>query len=393
MARAGLWIGIALAASGSVARGASATPSDDGFEEERLLRSKPPRHARNKLVTVEWRHELADVSDPLLFKPLETAQPAYDRNTGNIYVGTREGKLYCVDTDGRVIWEFDGVGAFGAGPTLHKDRVYAASGGGFLYALDAIDGKQIWRYDAKEELLTAPVVTDELTYVMSTADALFAIGTADGKWRWQHRRETASQLTVRGASRPALRNGLVYAGFADGYGVALDAKEGTVKWATRLAVSSRSQLYDVDTDPVFTPDGAVYMGSYSDGLYRMKPDNGQVEWQTHLTGIASLTVRDWTLYVGAAGHLYAVSAANGKVIWDVPMNNLAPRAPLAVGRFVITATSGPLLFADAHTGRPLGTFDPGRGVSATPIFADGTLYMLSNRGELYSLRLEYPGNP
>ncbi len=366
---------------------------DDRTLEQSLFESKAPPRPVNKLFTVEWRRELSDISDLFLYKPIETAQPAYDANTGNVYVANREGKLFCLDSDGSALWEFDGRGAFNGGPTLYKDRLYAASAGGILYALDAVNGKVLWQYDAKEELLTAPTVTDEITYVMSTADALFAVGTADGKWRWQHRRDTASTLTVRGASRPAVRNGLVYAGFSDGYGVAFDAKEGTVKWATRLSLATRAQLFDVDTDPVFTADGAVYMASYSDGLYRMKPETGQVDWQTHLSGASSLTVRGDTLYVGAANHLYAVSSRNGKILWDVPMTGLAPRNPVLVDQMVIAATSGPLLFADAATGRPLRGFDPGRGVSAPPVIAGNRLFLFSNRGEIYALRLEAPRGP
>jgi outer membrane protein assembly factor BamB len=380
-------------ASTALAAPAAARDSWQANGGEKLFDSAPPPRALNKLFTVEWRRELADVSDIFLFKPQETGQPAYDRNTGNVYVATREGRIVCLDSDGHDVWEFQGVGSFNGGPTLYKERLYAAGAGGFLYALDSVDGKLLWKYDAKEELLTAPVVTDDLVYVMSTADALFAIGTTDGKWRWQHRRDSASTLTVRGAARPGLRDGVLYAGFADGYGVAFDAKEGTVKWATRLSLATRTQLYDVDADVVFSPDGAVYMASYSDGIYRMRADNGQVEWHTHFSGIASMSIRDWTLYAGGAGHLYAVNAVNGKITWDVPMTDLAARAPVAFDHLVVSATSGPLLFVDATSGRPLRAFDPGRGVCATPVFAEGRLYVFSNRGELYALRMEAPGAP
>jgi outer membrane protein assembly factor BamB len=46
---------------------------------------------------------------------------------------------------------------------------------------------------------------------------------------------------------------------------------------------------------------------------------------------------------------------------------------------------------DPSTGRPRLEWDPGQGVSATPVYADQHLYVLSNNGYLYALRLERRG--
>lgn len=359
--------------------------SGDAFAVDPLASIAPPP-SLERLFSIAWRTPLAEF-DPALFRPRETAGLAYDRNMQVLFAGARDGRVHAVDVDGVELWEFDAGAPFNGGPALDRDRVFAATAGGLLFALDAGSGQELWRYDAKEELMTAPVVAGDLVYAVSGADALFAVGAADGKWRWQHRRDSPSALTVRGAARPAVRGGRLVAGFSDGTAVGFDAKDGTVSWTARLSPATRTQLYDVDADFVFDDDGAVFGASYSDGVFRLRADTGQVEWQTAVSGAAALALRGSSLYVGAAGHVYALDAGNGRIAWDVAIGGLAAAKLLLVGRHLVAATAGPILFLDAATGRLRRAFNPGRGVSAPPLYAEGTLYVLSNVGHLYALDL------
>src|SRR3569832_1790455 len=104
-----------------------------------------------------------------------------------------------------------------------------------MYEMNAKNGKLTWRYDEKEELETQPVVADGKMLVAAHSDVVMAVDAKTGKWLWQYRRDTPSCFTIRGASRPTVKNGVAYVGFADGQLVALHVEDGSVKWEKPLS--------------------------------------------------------------------------------------------------------------------------------------------------------------
>jgi outer membrane protein assembly factor BamB len=54
---------------------------------------------------------------------------------------------------------------------------------------------------------------------------------------------------------------------------------------------------------------------------------------------------------------------------------------------LMVPTSQSLLFVDPATGIARVSWNPGKGVTATPIVLENRLYVLSNLGYLYALRL------
>jgi outer membrane protein assembly factor BamB len=213
--------------------------------EQRSSRSEAG--ATERVFSINWWTR-ADQSFGLPYRPVEPGEPELDEQTGRVFVGTGDGKVRAFDSRGRFLWEYEVQSTFDAGPTLSGGRLFVAASKGQLVALEAATGKKVWEYDASEELITKPVVAEGLVLVMSTADTLYAIDEAKGDWRWQYRRDQPSDFTVRGASRPAVSEGRVFAGFADGFAVSLDLKDGTLQWAKDLG--GGKAFADVDAGPV-----------------------------------------------------------------------------------------------------------------------------------------------
>src|SRR5690606_18920797 len=159
-------------------------------------------------------------------------------------------------------------GPFSAGPTYAFGRVYVGTSEGQLVALDAATGRLVWAYAAGEELVTRPEVSETLVYVVSASDTVFAVDRETGQWRWQYRRDQPGSFTLRGAARPLASGDKVFAGFADGYAVALAARDGSVVWAR--AIGTGAQFNDVDAGPVADDFGNVYFAAYSTGLHALE---------------------------------------------------------------------------------------------------------------------------
>lgn len=338
---------------------------------------------------VDWNIKLVE---PKMWEyaPREYAGPAMDTETGRLIVLTRDGFVRSVNPDAKVEWEFKTPLPFNAGALVREGIAYVAGGDGVLYALNARtlnkEGELVWRYKAGEELVTQPVYSNGVLYVMSQSDTLYAVDAKTGKWLWQNRRDPPSGYTIRGAATPTVSMGVVYQGFSDGAITALDAKDGTVKWERALSPYG-VEFADVDTTPVVDETGSVFVASYKDGLYSLNADTGDIQWHTVAQGVTSLLARGDVLFGAGDGKVVAVHARTGQTLWTLDLGEKYARTPALVKGLLVVPTNYALVFVDPTTGRPSTSWNPGKGISATPLWGDSRLYVLSNLGHLYALEL------
>lgn len=336
------------------------------------------------IYTITWWQKLVDAPS-LEFGPREPARPGADTINQRVVAGTRDGVLRSVDNKGRVVWRFTAGQPFTAGPEVVDGFVFAPGGDGFLYCFRADTGELFWKYETGEDLVTVPVIADGRVLVASQNDTLFAIEAATGKWLWQYRRDTPAGFTIRGASRPAVRDGVVYVGFSDGHFSALRLESGAVVWDR--ALSSNGQFIDVDSPPVFDPKGNVIVADYRDGLFCIDPGSGETIWQTVISGMVGLVAKGNVVYASGDARVIAVDASAGKVLWTTKLVDRAGLQPALAAGWLLVPTGGALLFLDPSSGLIRLRFDPGRGITATPEVHGLNVYLLSNLGFVYSLEM------
>jgi len=345
------------------------------------VRAAPP--VQRAVYSVDWWTQLVP-EQFLEYGPRELASPALDPESGRLIVGTRDGKLRSVAEGGRVAWTFTTRGPFESSATVQDGVVYSACADGNLYALDARTGNLHWQYDAKEELATQPVIAGGKVLVAAQSDVVLAVDAKTGKWLWQYRRDTPSGFTIRGASRPAVQNGVAFLGFSDGQLVALHVEDGSVKWERSL--SKPGQYVDVDTSPILDDAGRVYAASYKDGLYALDAETGAVKWQTQESGLAHLSSTG-DLIVGTGDEeVVAFDKVAGKKLWTLPVKNTDARSAAIARGYLVVPAHRALLFVNPVSGRAELSWDPGEGVSATPLIRGSHMYVLSNMGFLYAFR-------
>ncbi len=317
--------------------------------------------------------------------PIEPGGVGVDPDSGTAVFGTRDGWLHAVRPDGKVAWELRTDGGSWAPPAFDGDTVYAGSSDGGLYAISISSGKQRWRYDAKEELGTRPVVADGTVFVTSLQDTLFAIDAKTGAWRWHHRREGRSGFSIRGAAWPAVRAGVVFAGYSDGFVAALETATGKVRWERQVAPPGDY----LDVDALSLLGDRLHVAAFSGSVLCLDVDSGDVVWLFRAPGAVRVSADAGLVVAVTANTLYGLSPATGKPLWSSPLEG-APGsgAPVRAGQWILlpTGTAG-LRFVDATTGRTLRTVDPGSGISGTAGVHGGRVYALSNAGELLALDL------
>jgi outer membrane protein assembly factor BamB len=346
--------------------------------------SQPPHH----VFSVDWWTQL--VGPTLLeYAPREHAQPAYDALNDRVIALTRDGYVRSVEPGGKLAWQLQVGNRFYAGATVDEGLIYVPGTDGVLYALYAKTGEPKWKYPAGEALATQPVLAGELVLVASQSDTLFAVRRATGELAWLYRRDPPTGFTIHRASAPTVRGETAWVGFSDGTLVSLDLTDGGVKWEKSLAPpGGGGQFMDVDTPPVLDEAGRVYAASYSGGLYALDAETGDVVWNTVAQGITSLLVHGEVIVAAGDNRLDAYLGETGRLLWSQTLQERAGFEPVLVKGMLLVPAQRSLLFVDPRTGQSRLAWDPGEGISATPRVVGGRVFVLSNNGYLYGLRLD-----
>ena len=344
---------------------------------------QPPHH----FFSVDWWTPLVDAT-LLEYAPREFAQPAYDAPNERVITLTRDGFVRSVDSGGKLAWQFKSGNRFYAGATVDEGLVFVPGTDGVLYALDAKTGETKWKYAAGEALATAPVLTRDFVLVASQSDTLFAVRRASGELAWLYRRDPPTGFTIHRSSAPTVRGDAAWVGFSDGTLVSLDVTDGSVRWERALAPGGGGQFMDVDTAPALDEAGHVYAASYSGGLYALDAETGDVVWNSVAQGITSVLVHGDVVVATGDDRLDAYLGQSGKLLWSQTLQERAGLEPVLVKGMLLVPAQRSLLFVDPRTGRSRLAWNPGDGISATPRVVGGKLYVLSNNGYLYALRLD-----
>ncbi|HLL53578.1 MAG TPA: PQQ-binding-like beta-propeller repeat protein, partial [Myxococcaceae bacterium] len=158
-----------------------------------------------------------------------------------------------------------------------------------------------------------------------------------------------------------------------------------VKWDK--ALSPEGQFIDVDTTPVVDENGRVYAASYKEGLYALDAATGDTLWHTNTAGVTQLLHAGGTIYASGDQQMQAVSVATGRALWAVALKGKSAQLPVLAQGYLVIPIHDALVFVDPLTGRQRVAWDPGQGVSSTPAWSGSHLYVLSNLGYIYSMRL------
>jgi outer membrane protein assembly factor BamB len=352
----------------------------------------PTRDYPAGITSLRWR---TSIHDHGLFEPRPEECASGAVVDKRLIIGSRAGEVVALDLrDGHPLWSVPVSGGVDSEARYDdtQHQVYIGTDDGLLYGIDPQSGAIRWSYKGKGAFERRPELGGDGIYLTSTADRVVALDPRNGRSRWQYERETPEGFTIHGHSGPRLHNGIVYAGFSDGYLVALNAGTGDVLWARSLAAASE-QYVDVDSTPALLGKDGLLASSYSGGLYALGASGGDVRWRLGVEGAGSVLVFGDKLYFAAPRDGLTALTPEGDILWRQALadaGDLTP--PLGVGPYLVFSGSRAGLFViDRATGRLLETLNPGRGACGSPtVGPDGhTLYLLANSGSVYAIDLRY----
>ena len=276
-----------------------------------------------------------------------------------------------------------GVGA-GAG------ALFVGTDSGEVIALDDLDGRELWRARVSSEVAAAPQTDGDIVAVMTLDGKLIALDRATGARRWSYDTQVPV-LTLRGAARPILLDGVVIAAFPNGRLVALRAKGGEPVWEHRVALpqgrSELDRMVDVDGAPTVA-GAALYAASYQGRIKALRLGDGNPVWEREMSSYQSLTNGQGLIYVvGKDDQVNALDQQTGETTWSNATFRLRALTGGAVsGSYLLFGDAQGYLHALAQSdGRVVGrTRIDSDGQRSDFTIADGVIYGYSNGGTLYA---------
>jgi outer membrane protein assembly factor BamB len=382
--------------------------------------------------TVAWRRGIGRGSS----RTTQVMAPPIAAN-GRVYVMDGESTVTAVDAaSGEVVWRRNvkpdgreaagGVavfglpvplvgsgggpleGGFGGGLAVAGDRLFVGSGYRTMSALNAATGDVIWTQPVDVPLRGAPTVAGNRVYIIDVDNQIIAFNTQTGQQEWSYRGIVEPARILR-ASSPAVSGDTVIAPFSSGEVVALRASNGQPVWNQVLSRTSRtsalSEIRDIAGRPVISR-GFVYAVGHSGVMQAMDIRTGQPRWSLPIAGVnAPLPVGDVVYVVSKNGELTVVNRDSGAVYWTRDLNEGRVRQEggffgfgdrtvrpewsgpvLASNRLVLVNSDGEAVAFDPKTGAQTASIRLGGPAYIAPIAYNGMLYVLTDEGDLVSIR-------
>ncbi|MFN4296267.1 MAG: PQQ-binding-like beta-propeller repeat protein [Brevundimonas sp.] len=360
--------------------------------------------------TVAWRRNIGEGGSR---STQVTATPV--AADGRIYVMDGEARVSAVDADtGQILWQTNlrpegRDRAYGGGVAVSGERVYVTSGYRLASALNARTGAVEWttRFDAP--IHGAPTVAGGRVFAVDVDNQILALDAATGSLAWSYQAISEPARLMR-ASSPAVTGDTVIAPFSSGEIVALRATNGQELWTQVLSRTSRtsalSEIRDIAGRPAVSR-GVVYAVSHSGLISAMDVRSGQPAWQLPLAGMNAPWVAGDVVYaVSKSGELTVINRQNGQVYWIRDINEGRTRTQggwffgvgkrtvrpvwsgplLASNRLILVNSDGQAVAYDHKTGQEVASLNLGAPAFIAPIAYNGALYVVTDNGQLVSIR-------
>jgi len=237
-----------------------------------------------------------------------------------IYLNGGDGVLYCMNTDGKIIWEitageeekYDFADYHQSSPVFFNNTIFFGLGDGFVYAVNSENGDIKWKYQTGSVVHSTPVIDNGRLFIGSFDGNVYALNISDGSLLWKFK--TVGHMyfpigEVQGS--PSLREDLVYIGARDYNFYALDKEKGYCHW--NKVFKKGWVLTSILNDTVLYLEGADERI-----ISAVNPQTGKEYWKRDMEFLmfGRPAFSKTMIYTGTTiGKLHAMNKLTGNEVW------------------------------------------------------------------------------
>jgi outer membrane protein assembly factor BamB len=296
-------------------------------------------------ITKEWSFLADDII---------TTNPAVSKDNSLIVFGTKNGKIYALDHNGKIKWVYEIKKELGkeelffleeekfkqvsAEPVIAdlnndgKDEIIVGSEVGALFALN-FNGKLLWSFSAGDAIKASAVVADinndkKYELIFGSNDAFVYTLNSKGKLLWKFKAKSGIEST------PAIieekQNQIIF-GSNDGTSI---NEKGKLLWEfkTEDKITAQPAIEKLGNEGMH-----IVIGSFDNNLYALN-DQGNLIWKYPTEGkiFSKATILDINndkrpeILVGSCDDKLHVISNKGNKIWDYETNFWVVASPLVL---------------------------------------------------------------
>jgi outer membrane protein assembly factor BamB len=296
----------------------------------------------------------------------------------------KRGRVYGVDKDGRLCFDYSFQTAVEATPMILDSVLYIGRIDGFMSALSLAAKDTLWNFETAGQISASPntgVFEDRQAVVFGSYDNY--LYCAD--------RENGVELTrfesgyyINGAV--AVGQNCFLSGGCDAWLRIIDGTSG------KLSDSLKLETY-VPASPAIDGNSA-YVADHAGNVYEITLDKGKIV-RSHKTVTATdksescvsvPAISTSTLFVLSGDrNLYAVDRKTGNVRWKYLQKGASGESSPVVcrNRVISCSKNGIVSLLDADRGTLLWEYDTGEQIAASPAVIEGRFYILTTKGSLF----------
>ena len=372
------------------------------------LGGNPQHHlshvALNRTLSPVWSASIGEGNGR---KHRITADPVV--GGGRVYTMDSRATISAVTTGGVAVWARDltpasenSDDASGGGLALGGGALFVTTGFGQITALSASTGEPLWVQTLESAAAGAPTVSDGVVYLVTRNNIGWALDASNGRILWQVL-GADSRNGIAGGAAPAIAGGQVIFPLSSGQMVAAAIGPGNQTWAASIAGERQGRAFsrfsELTGDPVVAND-VVYAGNHSGRAAAFSAVNGERVWRANEGSLSPVWVAGGAVFlVTDENRLMRLDAATGEAVWAVGLpfferarirrreatvSHFGP--VLANGRLILASNDGLLRQFDPVSGALTGTLELPDGAARNPVVAAGTLYIVTENGQLHAFR-------
>ena len=247
---------------------------------------------------------------------------------------------------------------------------------------------------------SAPVVNGGRVFIITVENQVVTLAADDGRQLWTYS-GTSTPTILLGGTTPAVDGGVAVVAFTSGELIALRTDTGAVLWNESVVTVRRTEaaanLPDIAGRPVID-SGRVFAVGQSGLLVAIDLRTGRRAWEAPVPGIYQPWVSgDFIFAVSIDSEAVCIDARSGRILWvtqlprfedeDDQDERLIWAGPaLASDRLIVVGSHGRALSLSPYTGAVLGQIELRDGTTLPPVFANRTMFVLDNDGDLTAYR-------
>jgi len=365
-------------------------------EDDVVIMSELPIFEATYTPQIAWQSSVGEGVD----KFYSQLQPTADSDA--VYVASRAGLVQAFDVKtGKVLWTNDcsdleenrlnRSARFSGGIHLGVDTLYIGTENAQVIALDKESGELRWLANVSGEVVASPVYANGTVVVHTTRGDLIALDSNTGEQKWVLNNKQPN-LSLRGSSTPAISQGGIIYGRADGFVAAALLNNGQPLWQLPVArpygATELDRIVDADMEPIIH-NNVIYTLAYNGNLVAIDLLKGKQLWQQKYSGYNNIALAGSTLYLSdVRGYLFAVSRDSGEKLWSNQQLGYRNVTGIAVANqyIVVGDGEGYLHWIDRDSGEFVAQQElDSDGIYMQPFTADQYLYLQTRSGKLIAI--------